>query len=344
MSRRLDPRTWIVWWVASSLPALVGRNPVPLITVLVAIALVRAVVQPDNQIVSPVIIRLFLILAGISVLFNILTVHAGNIVLFTLPDRLPLIGGEVTLNAVVYGFLSALAILTLILAGLTVAEQIAWPQVMRMLPDALLGFGAAGSIALAFFPQMIASFREIREARLIRGAPLIGLRDYATIVAPMLALGLDRAVTLSELLEVRAFGGSAAQRVPATRRWVLPAAVTALLVAAYLFLTASTMQAALVGAVGMAMLVWTVFADRSTSSGRTRYQRLTWTRSDSVVASASAVAIAVIAWTLATHPDALRYEPYPDLTWPAARIPLVAGLCLVASPAIVTLYGEGDHA
>ena len=34
--RRLDPRAWLAWGLAASLPALLGRNPFPLAMVLIA--------------------------------------------------------------------------------------------------------------------------------------------------------------------------------------------------------------------------------------------------------------------------------------------------------------------
>ncbi len=38
---RLDPRAWLLWGAAASLPALLGRNPFPLLMTLVAVLGVR---------------------------------------------------------------------------------------------------------------------------------------------------------------------------------------------------------------------------------------------------------------------------------------------------------------
>ncbi len=343
MTGRLDPRAWLLWWVAVSLPALVGRNPLPLLIALMVVVAVRTLISPANHIVSAGIIRVFLVLTIVSVVFNLMTVHAGNVALLVIPDRIPLFGGNVTLNAIVYGLLSGIAMLTLVVAGMTAAEQIEWARAMRLLPDSLLGVGAAGSIALAFFPQVLASLRDIREARLMRGAPLVTPRDYATIVAPMLTSALDRAVVLSELLEVRSFGGNPdASRSVSRITWLLPGAIAALASGAYLYVTGSTLFALAVSGLGVVAIAATRLANRDNRLPRTRYRDLRWTHADSLVALTSLIAIVVVFRTLAAAPYALRYEPYPDLTWPSVSLVLVAALCGLLSPALVASRQEGS--
>ena len=144
----------------------------------------------------------------ISVLFNALTVHSGDRILFTIPDSVPIAGGIVTLNAVVFGLLSASAILALILVGVTLAAGLDWASFVRLLPDSLMTIGMAGSVAFVFFPQMVESFREIREARAIRGMPAKSLNDYVQMAPAILSSGLEKATTTAELLESRGFGAT----------------------------------------------------------------------------------------------------------------------------------------
>ncbi len=338
-----DPRVWFIWWIAASLPALTGRNPVVLVLTLLIILLVRTTVPATSAIVSRGVLRLFVIFALIGVLFNVLTVHAGDIVLWTIPDGLPIIGGDFTLNAVLYGLLGAIAILTLVLSGITVAEQIDWPSVMRLLPESLLGIGVAGSIAFTFFPQMIGAFRDIREARIMRGAPLRTPADYASVVSPMLASGLDRAVTLSELLEVRAFGGHAEAAPSSWRNVALAGMVALMTVAAYSVTTGSTVRAVVLAVVAalIAALVWVT--GRGKGISRTRYRTLDWTSTDTIASAGALLAIAGIIWSLTAAPAALRYEPYPSITWPAVSVPLLMSLCGVAAPAFVVLFRGDGH-
>lgn len=307
-----------------------------LVTVLLSILVVRASLHPANVIVTAGILRLFAVFAFISVVFNALTVHAGEFEMVTIPDWVPVAGGAITLNAIIYGILGALAILTLVLAGWTVAEQIDWAGAMRLLPDALLGVGAASSIAFTFFPQMLAAFREIREARLLRGAPLRTPLDYASMVAPVLSAGLDRAVTVSEMLEVRSFGGAATRNAGGSHRTGLVSASIVLFIVAAYFLATGEVLAALVLACGATVMLLGLTRSRSERQpARTRYRPVVWTRFDSFIAAAGFISIVATGATSTAWPDGVHYEPYPTVDWPVASLPLLIGLCALTLPAIL---------
>ncbi len=113
----------------------------------------------------------------------------------------------------IYGLLSGLAVLTLVLVGVTLSAVLDWSAMLRLMPQSLVGAGVAGSVAFSFFPQMVATYREVVDAQAIRGQELKGPRDYLNLGPLLLAGGIERAVTMSELLESRGFGG-----VPAARK------------------------------------------------------------------------------------------------------------------------------
>src|SRR4051794_2166628 len=112
----LDPRAWLAWAVAASLTPTLGRNPIALGATLVIVIAVREAWRPwARQLASwSLIIQMALIFAFIGVLFNVLTYHGGDRALFFLPGFLPVIGGAVTVNALVYGAASGLALLILV--------------------------------------------------------------------------------------------------------------------------------------------------------------------------------------------------------------------------------------
>jgi energy-coupling factor transport system permease protein len=271
----------------------------------------------------------------IGVVFNVLTVHAGDVVLATIPESLPLIGGDVTLNAVVFGVLGGVAVLSLVITGLTVTANLEWATVMRLLPDSLVSLGVAGSIAFTFFPQTIVSFRELREARAIRGAPLRSARDYASLAAPMLAAGLDRAVILSELLETRGLGGTASPVVRSPWRGLAMAAgLSALCASAYLFAVGQVYEAG--GMLIVALLAAAVVfrSKPGTDVRRTQYREPKWTVRDSIVVGGAVFSMAGVVLALVVSPDAVRYEPYPTLDAPAASLPLIVALLGLLAPAL----------
>jgi energy-coupling factor transport system permease protein len=337
-SPQLDPRAWLVWGLAASLPALTGRNPFMLFVTLFCVVIVRMAIgrSTESGPSTAGLIKLAAVFVAIGVMFNVLTVHSGDRVLATIPESAPLIGGDVTLNAVVFGILGGVAVLSLVITGLTVTANLDWATVMRLLPDSLVSLGVAGSIAFTFFPQTIASFRELREARLIRGAPLRTPRDYATLAAPMLASGLDRAVTLSELLETRGLGGLTVTAVRSTRRSLAMAfGLSALCASAYLFAVGKLPEAGVVLLVAMLAAAYVVRTAPEVSVRRTRFRAPQWTARDSIVAGGAAISMLGVVFTLAWNPDAIRYEPYPTLDAPVVGLPLMVALLGLLTPAYV---------
>jgi len=147
----LDPRAWLAWAAAAMLPPLLGRNPFPLAVTLLAVLAVRVAWSPTMRPVVPwpALVRLAVVFATISVVFNVLTVRAGDRVIVTLPNAIPLVGGELTLNAVVFGLLSGLALITLVLIGTTLGALLDWSATIRALPASVTTIAVAGAIACA---------------------------------------------------------------------------------------------------------------------------------------------------------------------------------------------------
>jgi energy-coupling factor transport system permease protein len=336
-ARTIDPRAWLCWAGSAMLVPLTGRNPFALLSVLLAVLAVREALPADARMGWSWIVRLGVLFAALSVVFNVLTVRAGDRVIGTIPDWMPLIDGDLTLNSVVFGLLSGLAVLALVLIGITLAAVLDWSAVPRLLPQSLTGAGVAGSVAFSFFPQMVASYREIVDAQAMRGYELRGPRDYLNLAPLLLAGGIERAVTMSELLESRGFGGAPAPARSRMRALAPAIGLGAVCIAAYLFAMGESL-AALAGVVaGGGFLAITVRSSRSAEVQRTRYRSLVWHRSDWFVLAGAAIAVMSI--VLADR-DAIRFEPYPVLDWPAANVPLTLGLLGLLAPAVVLVWQE----
>ncbi|MDQ2786567.1 MAG: ATP-binding cassette domain-containing protein [Chloroflexota bacterium] len=218
-SSALHPLTWFVWSLACTLVVATTRNPLyVLLVMLCAGATFRAArsVQPTAGAQWSLVLRAAWTLTTIAILFNTLTVHAGDRALFRLPRDLPLvgavIGGPVTLNALLYGIISALALGTLILTFAALNAAVGYEELLRLLPRPLTGLGVTMTVALGFLPQTITALGEVREAQAVRGhAPGRGLRggpfgSMPPLVVPVLALGLERAIALAEAMAARGFG------------------------------------------------------------------------------------------------------------------------------------------
>jgi len=244
--------------VACTLVVATTRNPLyVLLVTLCAGAACRAAraTRPGTGAQWALLLRAAWTLTTIAILFNTLTVHSGDRALFTLPRALPLvgsvIGGPVTLNALLYGVISALALGTLILTFAALNAAVGYEELLRLLPRPLTGLGVTMTIALGYLPQTIAALGEVREAQTVRGhTPGRGMRggplgSMPPLVVPVLALGLERAIALAEAMAARGFGvpQSDRTRVQRTsyrvRSWrpcdsavTIGATVTAIIVAA----------------------------------------------------------------------------------------------------------------
>lgn len=342
---RLDPRAWLLWGLAASLPPLLGRNPFALVpTLLVALGVQAAWAATAPRAGSwRGLVRLAAVFATVGVLFNLLTAHIGDRVIGRLPSSIPLIGGVLTLNAAVYGLLGGIALLALVVVGATLGATLDWPALRQVVPSRLTTVAVAGSIAFAFIPQTVAAFHEIREAQAARGYRPRGPRDLVPLLVPLLTGGLERAMTLAEALESRAFGAAVADR-PSTVRHAVATVVglTAAVTGAYLLVVRETRLAAAVLVLAALALVVAGRDQPDNTARRTRYRSTRWTNADTVVALTAAIAVAAQLAILARDPAAFRYEPYPSLSAPRVNLPLLASLALLLAPALYATAAPDD--
>ncbi len=337
-ARPLDPRAWLIWAIAASLPLLLGRNPWVLAATLLAVLGVWAAGSRGAAGARwRPLLRLALVFGAVSVLFNLLTVHVGDIIVGTMPESWPIVGGPLTFNALIYGLLSAMAIFALVAVSATLGATLDWSAMMRLLPERMAPLAVAGSIAWSYLPRTVVAFSEIREAQMARGYRPRGIRDVAPLVMPLLAGGLERSMITAEALEARAFGAPLApELIP--RPWqvvsLLVGLIAALTGAFCLALGQMAASAAL-----LALAVLTFAAGLRSRGGRalrrTRYRDPLWERPEWIVSGAAIAVLTVEIVILALDPAAFRYEPYPTLTAPAIALPLLAAFGLLLAPAAV---------
>lgn len=335
----IDPRVWLIWGVALSLPPMLGRNPFPLVACLTVALTVRDAASGEQGAEWGRLIRLAAIFAVIGVVFNLVTYHGGDRAFAEVPGWIPIVGGPLTLNAVVYGVLSGLALVTLVVIWSTVAQHLNWTDLVRLSPPALTGIAISGSIALTLVPKTIEAFNDIRDAQAIRGFRVRGARDLVPLAAPLLTSGLERAVTMSEALESRGFGGPelATGRSPVSQT-ALVSALTAVAAAVFLISTGRELPglALLVVAIGSAVALSRA---RRTSAGwePTRYRPVSFSRADYWLAASSLVALVLLLAITRLNPAAIQYEAYPDIRWPEVSLPLLAALALLLGPLLVPI-------
>ncbi len=176
--RPLHPRAWIAWLVAAIVALSLSRNPVYLLLILGCIAMVSRVLrrEAETPLLPLPLLRLSLVIVTLSALFNFVTAHFGQTVLFTLPAGIPLLGGPYTLEALVFGMVNGLVLVGFLAAFNVLYQALPTQALIRMIPRALYPIAVVISIAVSFVPTTLAQFQQIREAQMMRGHQIRGVR------------------------------------------------------------------------------------------------------------------------------------------------------------------------
>jgi energy-coupling factor transport system permease protein len=340
---------WVIWLVAGAVPAFTLHNPLYLVLILGAAWIVYATLGRTSPIGNSwgAFVKLGLSFFALTIAFNALSIHIGRIVLFHLPVNWPVIGGTITLEAVIAGAVSGLTLLTILVVFAAFNSVVDHYQLMRATPPFLFQAGVVISIAIAFVPQMVLSAREIRQAQRIRGHRFRGLRDLLPLIMPLLANSLERAIQLAETMEARGFG-SVANPLP-RRMAVLVQTLIAfglLSVLASLTLMAYSSRPAtwawLPASLGVAGLLL-AFGLQGRQVHRTRYRRPPWHTRDTILAMTCGLVIAVVILAKATLPGMLAYTPFPPNPLLPPFNALVGGvLLLLVLPTLLVPRSAGQ--
>ncbi len=345
MIAQRDVRVWLCWGVAATVPPLILRNPFIMLEMLVVVLTVRMTcVSPDRLRGWQWFVRVAIFLIGIGVAFNVLTVHSGDRVLMTIPHSWPIVGGDLTLNALAYGVMSAFAIILLLLVGTTVSALLQWSEVLRIVPARLSPIVVAGSVTWAFLPQLGVAMREIQEANLARGRHIRGAHQLLPVLIPLLAGSLERALTTAEALEARGFGvplppvggGQPEVESGASRGGIaLLLGLVSMLVAAY-GISVGMVTIGLWAAVsGIGLLGLGIWLQPVHAMSKARYRMPRWTWRDSTIICAALVALAGLIWRWIAVPEKLRFEVYPSIAWPAVDLAAMVATAFLIVPAVL---------
>jgi energy-coupling factor transport system permease protein len=315
----IHPVAWLGWVLAALAAISTTRNPLYLVLAILCIWLVNRMVggvspvRPFKLVSWKVVVGLVVI----STVFNSLFAHFGETHLVQIPPSIPLLGGWVTLEAMVYGATNGLVIFAMLAVFAVLNQALPVQALIRLVPRAFYPLAVVTSIAVTFVPVTVRQFRQVYEAQMIRGHRLRRLQDWLPLLIPLLTGGLEHAVQLSEAMTARGFASLPARPLGG-QRWLLVSGLL-LAVAGWVVWVGKHQPAAslLLIACGSLLLgggIWR--AGRQVK--RTIYQRYSWGwRSGMVIFSV----IVLVSWVWLPwfHPlrQALVFNPYPALTWPA---------------------------
>ncbi len=345
------PYVWVAWLAAGFSIGLLTRNPFYLVLTAVSAGFVFAVLirrQPSGEVATVAetrptawkpVVRLAFVLGVFTVLFNTLTSHYGDYVLFTLPASWPLIGGPITLESVIYGLVIALGFLVMILAFSTFNSAVGPHTLLRLTPGFALQAGVALTIAVSFIPETVTAWGELREAQRLRGYRIRGLTDMQPLFVSLLGIGLDRSIQLAESMEARGFGHVGRMDSPRERQLGAGGALLGLLLLLAGLLLRSflpaTAWAGLALMAGGGLLLVLIFRRQGKRLTRTRYRRWLWRRTDTVVIAASVLVLTGYLLASLLFPQSLFYYPYPPYPLLPPFNPILALLpALLLAPAL----------
>jgi len=333
---------WILWLIFNLLFLLSTRNPVYLLIVLTGLLLSGDRVTRKNQRASWLKnnLRFLLTMVLLSTLINALFTHNGRTVLFTFPQHWLLIGGNITLESVVYGSINGLTIGALYLLFTIINLALSVKQLTRLIPRAFHPIAMTVTIALTFFPSIQQRAREIKEAQMIRGNRMKKISDWLPLFIPLLVTSLEKSILLSESMTARGF------HIPSRlKNSGLP--ILGLLSALFFFFSGWILRlfsyplwiSVLLYFVGGALVIVTILMS-NLQTRITHFQKEVWHSAD--ILTGIFLSVLILLWILFTIKrmlPSLTYSPYPALSSPPFQI---IGLLLSTVSLIPLLLSKHD--
>ena len=311
-------------------PMLIGRHPMLVVSMLCIVIAVRLVSVPSTSVRWGWIVRISVVFATIGVIFNALTVRSGNQVAF----HLPVFDWSITWNAIAYGVVSGMAMVTLVLVGVTTAAGLDWIALTRVLPARMAPLAVSGSVAWSFLPAASQAFTDIREAQAARGHRIRSGSDVLPIIVPLLDGSLDRALTMSETLEARGFGASNASSSPgrSSALFGILAILGSLCLALAISMGASGLFWISLGVLGVGIAGFVMTPASTFRTTRYRAHRLTYV--DIGIMAGAIASLAIVLILASQNPDTVIFNPYPNLEVPAIDYRVLLALIPLLGPAL----------
>lgn len=342
--RTFDVRAWVVWLICGGLLSIRISNPLYLILLLFIARLVYfSCRQEERDVLRLPIWRISLVILVFSTLFNMLTAHVGRTVIYNLPAGWPLIGGPLTLEAGIYGFINGLRLITLLSFFLAFNAIVPVTQLSTITPRALHELGLVMLISITYIPETARQFQRIKDAQAIRGHQLGGLRTWRPILIPLLIAGLERALNLAETMVARGYGSTTHIAVPLRSRVIMLVGLMLILSGAIWLVWAGRNGWILLVA-GTMCIAWAYYG-LSRLSTRTRYRPRPWTLPDTIIIIGSLISLVPLLPMVLLNRYTLVYAPYPSVYLPLFDLLIGVKLLGLAAPALlVTLISPSLEA
>jgi energy-coupling factor transport system permease protein len=338
--------TFTAWALSAAVCVHAAPN-----AVYVTIVMLIAVLTVEVHRLDTLIARSFYFFVGIAAVFGalramltVLTTHGIDRAMFTLPVTLTLptafggftVGGAVERSVVLHAFSESYAIVVFITVFAAWNAVVSHHEVLRFVPRAFHEPALIVTIAIAFVPATITSFRAIREAERARTGGVRARHGvFRRRLLPVLEGGLERAISLSESMDSRGYGHVAAERAERRAGWCALGGL-ALCAGGFVALVSNAGATAVVVLLAGLALIGMAVVIASRASDRVRYRPRRLRAIDAVLIAASLAAPVVVVGAAAAGDGTLHWSP-SRWTLPPVNLAVVGGLLLLAAPAVVGL-------
>lgn len=210
---KLNPFVKLTWLISIFVLALVFNHPLYLLLLFLATLPPVVAAKAWREWLASMRFVLYLCLA--IVVINMLVSYHGSHILYQAPFKLPVMGvPTITLEAIVFGLGMALRLLVLISAFILINLTVHPDDMMLAMMKLKLPYKSVlvTSLSTRFVPTLIDDRERISDVQRSRGLELDKgklvqrVKNYSTIIIPLLSNSLDRAVQVAEAMESRAFG------------------------------------------------------------------------------------------------------------------------------------------
>lgn len=328
---KIHTYSWLIWLLAGLIIVTTTRNPLILLFMLLLLILFQILVSKESFQSLSGLFRFMLSLIGLTTLLNMITSHYGETILFSLPASIPLIGGNYTLESLVYGFTNGLILMNIFIMFTILNKVVSVNSLVRIIPQAFHPIAVVTMIALTFIPASRKQFHAIREAQAIRGQEVKKLRDWLPLIIPLLIGGLERAMQIAEAMTARGFSSQSDHKPTNLEKWLLPLALLFIFSGWMMdFLDKAPFSGLLlvIPGFGLLMLLFILSGKRM---GKTSFYRQNWTGAALLITFAAAILILVFLTPVQGH-QSLLYEPYPHFRFPDLSILHILAVSLLMLP------------
>ncbi len=317
---------WLVWLISGLVVLTTTRNPLLLILVDFVLVIFQVWISPPGRKSLQMLIRFGGSVLTLSTVLNMLISRFGETILFKLPGTIPLLGGNFTFEALIYGLTNGLVLIGIFTLFMILNQVVSVHSLVRLIPQAFHPVAVVTTIALTFIPASQKQFEAIRDAQAIRGQQLKKIKDWLPLIIPLLIGGLERAMQIAEAMTARGFTAQSNRKISRFEKILLPASLIFIIAGWILELSDSlSFPGYWLIVVGIAFLI-ILFTISGKSVKKTNYSRELWTPASTWVLI-STLLLAVIYILPLPGNSFLTYDPYPVVKLPV--FPILHGVFIM---------------